>query len=547
MRRKVFVRAAAWSAVLGLAVLACACGGAGNDGAFGVVDGDGAAAPHLDEGGDVVAAGDDVDDGAWTPVCREGPGAGPAEADRSWTDARFPLEPILSIYEETQCRTISPSFLYDLVDDLIGYVGAGAAEIEAPPGAFGAAAVELTGFSENLLRAAVGIDIDGDLDAVMAEALRLYLARGDGPEGEEAWEEYSLQRPLLVYWEGNLGQLVLGLYLGWGGEALASALGIDVATLEDALPSLQDGLYQDVLGVDRETALAMMADAGLDRDDTLGDFASIVHVGPVVDGMRSAYVFVADRDVAPIPNLHGADFDVVEAGIAVPAGQLEVRTLKSLEDEELEGAEFAIFFVLDYSGSMSDADKGFLEEGLHHFLDVLPHVFRAGVIKFSGDASVVQTMTNDLAALHRAIDAPFRAGSTALYDAMGRGLSLLSRETAPLRFQIVFTDGMENASERDCHDSVVARSQDLGAPVFVVGMGEIDVPSMFTLTNATNACFLYAPSSDSIRAIYELAAHFIGGTYVLRWPATSDAVAPAVTIVARTPGGSFEDDFRPAP
>ncbi|MCA9523250.1 MAG: VWA domain-containing protein, partial [Myxococcales bacterium] len=202
----------------------------------------------------------------------------------------------------------------------------------------------------------------------------------------------------------------------------------------------------------------------------------------------------------------------------------------------------AISFVLDYSGSMSSKDKAFLEEALLFFLEQLPPVYRASVTKFDNRVSTYQELTRDVEKLKSAITRPMSSGGTALYDAIGAGIEELRDESVPFRLQLVFTDGMENSSKHHCHDSVVAFSRQQAVPVFVMGMGDIDVPAMLTLTNDTNACFLYAPSSDQIKQIYQVIASVMAQTYVISWPLRhSDATT--VTIDATTPAGPVGDSY----
>ena len=480
---------------------------------------------------------------AWpglSPVCEE-PGGGPPSARPSWSDGRFPLAPILELYAEAQCQTLSPAFLHRLVADLPEYLAAsGSITVEAGPDELGAAVLELLESQVGLavvpaaLRQALGIEPAEDLDDGLARVIRLYLRQGRSPDDADAWEAWLQE----VGWlpGGYLGDIVVGLFIAWGAEALADALAVDEAELAESLASLIDTLYRTTLGQERQ---------GITEEDELGAFLSLVHVGPAERGSRAAYVFVVGPELAPVRGLRGADFDIAEEGEAVAPEDVTVTTLRELAEGEDAAAEFSLSLVLDYSGSMRERDKRFLEEGLYWFLEVLPPVLRAGVVKFSESAVVYQPMSDDIEAVKDAISRPMSPGSTALYDAMRLGIDELAVEPTTFRLQVAFTDGRENSSEHDCHLSVVERSREAGVPVFVVGMGQINVPAMFTLTNETHACFLYAPSSQEIRELYELIGGFLADTYVLRWPARSEARAARVSVVARTPFGLLDDESVP--
>ena len=476
------------------------------------------------------------------------PGAGPATSEPSWYVGQFPLEPILELYGETQCRTLSPALIWRLVTDLPAYLAeAGAVSLEARPGALGEAVTELTGLSAPLLRRALELEEADDLDEALRTMLRLYALQERSDQDTEAWRTWLKAHPLvaMVQQLNLVDDVLVGLYVGWGIEQLATCLCADGEEQGDWVERLERRFYLAMLGVDRDQALALLEQAGISPDETLGAFLSLIHVSPPVDGMRTAYVFVSDRDTAPISGLGAADFSITEGGVRVPAGEIEVRSLGAAADRDGGQPEFSLSLVLDYSGSMSARDKAFLEEGLLYLFEVLPPVYRAGVIKFTSETAIYQRMTSDREEIMRAVRSGMEPGRTSLYDAMALGLDELAREQTPLRLQLAFTDGMENASSVHCHDSVVRYSDDLGAPVFVIGMGRIDVPAMVTMSNETNGCFLYAPSNQSIREIYEFASDFISETYIVRWPAATDDRKPRLSVTARTPEGELSDELVP--
>jgi hypothetical protein len=482
-------------------------------------------------------------------------GAGPATAQPNWDFGKFPLEPILELYQQTQCRTLSPAFIWHLVHELPQYVAELAGiKLQAAAGDVTGAIVELSGFPLDLIRAAVGCEqcTDDELEAKLRLMLTFWVLRDATEATAQAWKDFLATMPYGFYIEGQIANLVQAMAVFWGFEATAQAVGVSVAELDHALGSGSDALYTEVLGVSKDEAFALLDEAGITAEDELLAFLSIVHATAPVDGVRSAYVFVVDNNLTPVKGLQAGNFLVFEDSQPVPAEAVEVRTLSSFADTEGVDAQFSIAFVLDYSGSMSEQDKSLLEEALSYLVDTLPPVYRASVIKFTDVVMSYQSMTADKNLLQQAIVAPMHEGSTALYDAMAGGLEELSVETTPFRLEIVFTDGMENASSKHCHASVVAAAQDQGLPVFVIGMGEIAVPAMFTMTNDTNGCFLYAPSSDGIKDLYQMIGTFFADTYVVRWPAlhTQEEVPVfiAVTVpdtLAPTAGGEMYDTWTP--
>jgi len=507
-------------------------------------------------------------DGTGTPNCLEGcqrqtsaapecsePGAGPASAKPDWLVGKFPLKPILDLYQETQCRTLSPAFIWRLVHELPQYVAELAAgKLGAATGDVTGAIVELSGFSTDLVRAAVGCEqcSDEELETKLRFMLALWVLRDTSAAAAQAWTDFLAAMPYGYFVEGQIPNLLLVMTASWGTEATAGAIGVSAALLEGALGVGADALYQEVLGVSQKEAFALLDQAGITAEDELLAFLSVVHVTAPLDGYRSAYVFVVDNNLTPVQGLTAENFKVEEDGVPVPAGAVEVRTLESFSDVEGADAQFSIAFVLDYSGSMSANDKGYLEEALLYLVETLPPVYRASITKFNNEVASYQTMTGNKTLLQQAISAPMTSGSTALYDAMAAGLVELEAESTPFRVEIAFTDGMENSSRTNCHASVVEVSRDMLVPVFVIGMGQIEVPPMFTMTNETNGCFLYAPSSDELKDLYELIGTFFADTYVLRWPAKGQEKSAPVFVsvavpegLAETTGGEMYDTWTP--
>lgn len=474
-----------------------------------------------------------------TKLCKR-PGEGPQLPFDGAYSGKFPIKPILALYDKADCRTLSPAFLRRVVTDLPGYL-AGSIELSAPVGDLKGATIELTGFTESMVRGSLGISGAESTQAGLERVYALYVRSFGGGQAALDWKAYLDSLTLGGYVADAIAQVVTGLSIGWGEQETAQTLGVTTDQLLLASAG-GDSLYREVLGVTRSEALALLDQYGLSKDDVLDQFLSLIHVSKPSNGRRYAYAFVVDGDMTPVRHLNRGDFEVRVDGSRVPTEELSVQTLEQLADTDKQTVQFAISFVLDYSGSMSSQDKKFLEEALVYFLDQLPPVYRASVIKFNSKVSTYQTLTRDAGTLKDAITRTMSSGSTALYDAMGKGLEELKNETVPFRLQLVFTDGMENSSKVHCHDSVVALSHREGIPVFVMGMGDIDVPAMMSMTNDTNACFLYAPSNEQIKQIYQAIGSVMAQTYVVSWPLRkSDPTT--VQIDATTPAGLVGDAY----
>lgn len=471
-------------------------------------------------------------------VCKHAGDGPPLPFDGAYS-GRFPIKPILELYKDTACRTISPSYIRDLVTNLSSIARP---TTDAPVGDFAGAVEDVVGLSESLGRLLLGVGTGADYNALLRDRLALYARAFSDDVAKQQWESWLKSGGYGSVFATGAAALLPSLIISWGEAETAAALGITAGELSGVIID-DDALYQQVLGVSRDEALGLLESYKLSADDTLDRFLSVVHVSKSIEGRRWAYLFAVGDDLTPVQGLHAGDFTVTVDGAPVPTADLKVATLVDLAHSDASTVRFAISFVLDYSGSMSAKDKGFLEDALLYFIETLPPVYLASVHKFSSDVQTYQPLTRDTEKLKAAITRKMSAGSTSLYDAVGAGIGELSRSDVPFRLQLVFTDGMENASRTHCHQSVVALSKQNGIPVFVMGMGQIDVPAMLTLTNDTNACFLYAPSNDKIKEIYQVIGTVMAKTYVLSWPVQKNA-PQTVKITANVPDGAVGDEYR---
>ncbi|MCA9523447.1 MAG: hypothetical protein KC609_20875, partial [Myxococcales bacterium] len=268
-----------------------------------------------------------------TGLC-EHPGDGPELPFDGAYSGRFPLKPILALYDKADCRTFSPAFIRRLVTDLTGYL-AGSVELTATPGDLTAATVELVGLPESTIRELLGFDSSETTSDGLRRVIALYVRSYDGGEGAKAWSQFLAGQTLGGYLEDALSQLVTGMRLAWGAPATASALGVSEAELAAASVS-DDALYREVLGVTKTEALQLLDEHKLTSDDTLDEFLSLIHVSRPLDGKRFAYAFVVDGDLTPVRNLNRGDFQVRVDGDSIPTSDLTVHTLAELAKNDAQ-------------------------------------------------------------------------------------------------------------------------------------------------------------------------------------------------------------------
>lgn len=208
-----------------------------------------------------------------------------------------------------------------------------------------------------------------------------------------------------------------------------------------------------------------------------------------------------------------------------------------------------IMLVVDVSGSMSASDMfpsrlAAAKRASKAFVDVLPPGFRVGVVSFSSDASLVQAVTDDHAAVRAAIDSLTIGGGTAIGEGIQIALAALPPEgtdgegvpslgappqsgqlpgmpagqppAGPPGIILLLTDGANTEGAPPLNASEQARSANV--PVFTVGMGRrggaggpfglggrgggIDEPLLREIAAQTGGQYYYAPNGGELRRVY---------------------------------------------
>ena len=183
--------------------------------------------------------------------------------------------------------------------------------------------------------------------------------------------------------------------------------------------------------------------------------------------------------------------------------------------------------ALDYSGSMTDLD---IDDAVVFYdaLFSIPLGYEAEFAIFSDTVYEKAPFTSDVETLQAAVarDGTFDRGSTALFDAIGAGITLVSDREAPVRLLVVATDGGENAStmytdKAALYDAAVAA----GVHVVVVGSLMSDLDFMREVASETGGFYLYAHSFGDLASKTAVLIAAIGamGAVEITDPAFVDA------------------------
>jgi len=187
---------------------------------------------------------------------------------------------------------------------------------------------------------------------------------------------------------------------------------------------------------------------------------------------------------------------------------------------------------MDYSGSMSDVDLSYLEAGTAGFCSGLDLDFRGEIIKFDSNVSRVQGFTDDRDALVDAIESNHSRGSTALWDAVLTGIEDSEAEEGRFQVAMAFTDGQDNSS-RATPDMIFDAARESRVPVFIAGMGDVDVFLLNALADDSNGLFTYLHSSDQIHEGFAYLQGHLEGAYMVEWTAPEAHPIDEVKVLMR--------------
>ena len=140
-----------------------------------------------------------------------------------------------------------------------------------------------------------------------------------------------------------------------------------------------------------------------------------------------------------------------------------------------ENAEpISIAFLLDISGSMRQVGKlDEAKEAIRTFVEALGDRDRFGLVCFADDqVDWVTGFTTDRVNFLRRLAVQEAYGQTALIDAVAATPVLVDREVGANRAIVLFTDGIDTASEMGIFDAL-QRARSVNVPIYAVGFAHL--------------------------------------------------------------------------
>jgi Ca-activated chloride channel family protein len=249
------------------------------------------------------------------------------------------------------------------------------------------------------------------------------------------------------------------------------------------------------------------------------------------------YVSVTDQGGFPVRGLLQADFSLVEdGGASVPP-----TTFGFVNNS----VSLSVALLMDYSGSITMEPENVtdMENAAISFVNQLGVNDEAEIIKYATTIQVTRSFTSDKARLISAIESTPNIGSTtALFDAITRGVTDISTRTKIRRAIIVITDGDDNDGtgnplSSSTLASIIADAKANGVPVFTVGLGNADATVLQQLADDTGGTYSDSATSDNLGTIYQqLADLLFTDQYILTYNSgiAEDGVSTGELTVSAT-------------
>jgi len=235
--------------------------------------------------------------------------------------------------------------------------------------------------------------------------------------------------------------------------------------------------------------------------------------------------------------------------ILIDNGDLNVISLGTMYNEEIgrNNTLFRFNLIIDNSSSVDQQSLAHVQHSLQRFIELVPLVFEAQIIRFSHNVQEKTAFCKDKNLLVAAITRSLPQGGTALYDAIDIGVQELKykQDDIPLRFAVVLTDGKDTAStvNRDVNaftQNIVNQCRTNFIPLFIVGVTD-NVDQNVLMEISKFGYYRHISKFPDIDNAFNFILGIIKDTYVIKIPAVRDLKdIKTIWLVKKTPAGNYK-------
>lgn len=241
------------------------------------------------------------------------------------------------------------------------------------------------------------------------------------------------------------------------------------------------------------------------------------------------YVTALDGRGNSLTGLKQSDFTVAEQSENEAAPTTE--TITDFTKDTAGGDRISFSLVFDLSGSMEGESLADAKEAANNFLLNANPLDRVALVTFSSGGSEKIVNPSDFVYIDadgdgaydiiEAINRLDAGGRTAVYDGTAKGIEALTQEPQP-KAVIVFTDGDTFADMSYTINSVIAKANNEGVPLYTIGLN-IDPDNLKDMANATGGLYKYAPTAQDMADIYNDIAQSIRSQYQITYASHNPA------------------------
>jgi VWFA-related protein len=276
-----------------------------------------------------------------------------------------------------------------------------------------------------------------------------------------------------------------------------------------------------------------------------------VSVSPLATEFPAIYLYltVLDDGGNAVTHLTQNDFYVWEQASGESNAVAEAIT--SFGETSGGGAGISFSLVFDVSGSMSATPLTDPKQAAITLLANTAPSDRGNLVQFSSYNEVSLVLASDwvtadadhhgISNLQEAIQSLMSLNNTALFDGAANGVESLSQEPKP-KAVAMFTDGGENSSVTYNANTLIAKANNEGVPIYTIGLGAgADNTLLTSLATQTGGSYHYAPTAADLAAVYSAIAKEVRSRYVLGYRTHNtnfDGTMRTVTVNARGTTGS---------
>jgi VWFA-related protein len=249
-----------------------------------------------------------------------------------------------------------------------------------------------------------------------------------------------------------------------------------------------------------------------------------------------ALVTVRNENGVPITGLGPEKFEIVEDGrSSFPPAEAVPHTNPD--------AVVSVMMVIDISGSMRGKPIEEAMRAANALLDQLSAEDRVAIIAFADDVNVDPAQlaegkelgfTTDKNAVRNVVNfLNTKVGKdTPLYDAIYKGVKMVSTEPAGKRALVVMTDGkderdnaqgvtIKDAGSLSSPDDPINEANRFNIPIFSIGLGSnIDAKYLGRLAERTGGVYQQAPQPEELTPLFENALDQLKQQYTLTYDTT---------------------------